>query len=221
MAPPHRTKELSFLSLPPDARHRIYELLLTSKPLVMPDCRPAAQTAVTPSILRTSRQIHPEASPILYRENTFLIAEPERILHWFHQMGPANLAQLRRIRVFVHAVYATKDVPFLDIKRDGPAWYELLDCLARRATGLRHVFMYWDAAEDCNHMGAGKDVRFVRELARIQGLERMEIAGFYAMGWPRYLAEKMGVAIQQEGDCTAYSLQRLRRFQRGTEGLLP
>lgn len=74
-------------------------------------------------------------------------------------------------------------------------------------------------------MGAGKDVRFVRGLAGIQGLESMEMAGFYAMGWPQYLAEEMGVVIQQQqqqqGDQTAYSLQRLKNFQRGTEGLVP
>ena len=83
------------------------------------------------------------------------------------------------------------------------------------------MFLCWDTAEDCNHLGAGKDVRFVRGLARIQGLESMELAGFYAMGWPPYLAEEMGVAIQQEGDRTAYSLQRLRKYQWGTQGLVP
>lgn len=60
----------------------------------------------------------------------------------------------------------------------------------------------------------------MRELAKIRGLESMVVAGFYAVHWPRYLAEQMGVSVQEE-DLTASWLQYLRKYQRGTENLVP
>ena len=99
-------------------------------------------------------------------------------------------------------------------------WYKLLDQLAREATGLRHIFVCWDSEEAWPFFGAGKDLRFVRELAKIRGLESMVVAGYYAVHWPRYLAEQMGVSVQ-ERDNTAPSLQYLRKFQQGTENLVP
>ena len=66
------------------------------------------------------------------------------------------------------------------------------------------------------HYGAGMDLRFVRELAKISGLQSMVIDGFYAMHWPQYLTEKMGVPIQEEEPS-----QYRRMYQRGTENLVP
>ena len=117
-------------------------------------------------------------------------------------------------------MYYIQAIPILGIKSDSSAWYRLLDRLARKATGLRHVYINWDAEETCGHYGAGKDVRFVHELAKIQGLQSMTITGCYALHWPRYLAEEMGVLIQ-EGDCSLSSLQYLRKYQQGTENLAP
>ena len=214
---PSQKPKFQFLSLPPEARLRINESVLVSKPQVIPDRRPAADPPVAPPILRTCKRIHSEASPFLYSTNTFLIAEPERILKWFEQIGRTNIVHLKSVRIFVHGVYSTKEIPFLSIANTSLHWYKVLDRLAREATGSRHVYICWDAEESCGHHGAGKDVHFVRELAKIQGLQSMAIDGFYAMHWPRYLAEKMGVLIKE--DPSQSLLLHLRKYQRGMENL--
>lgn len=216
---PPQQPDFVFLSLPLKTRLRIYEYIFTGKPQVIPYCRPPATHPLPPAILRTCKQIHNEASPILYSKNTFLISSPERILKWFIQIGRANIKLLVNIRIFVDPVNSTTDTIF-GRASEFSLWYRLLDRLAREATGLRHVYIYWDAEEALNLFGAGKDLRFVRELAKIRGLERMVVAGFYAVHWPRYLAEQMGVSVQEE-ECTASSLQYLRKYQRGTENLVP
>ncbi len=214
---PPQTSQVGFLSLPSKARLRIYEYALVSEPQVIPHLRSATQTPVTPSILRTCKQIRSEASRILYSKNTFLVSEPKRTLEWFTRIGRMNIKHLNSIRIFPHAVYYTKPMPPLRTTTEGPLWYKLLDQLAREATGLRHVYVYWDAQETCNHYGAGKDLRFVRELAKIRRLQSMVINRFYAVHWPRFLAEKMGVTVQ-ERDST---WQPLRKYQKGTENLIP
>ena len=214
--PPEKSP-FNFLSLPLKARLRTYEYILVGKPQVIPHCRPAAGRSIAPTILRTCKQIHSEASPVLYSKNTFLIAEPERDLKWFQKIGRANVKLLNNIRIFVSAVYYTNDTIFSNPSMSSRLWYKLLDQLAREATGLRHIYISWDAEETCHHFGAGKDLRFVRELAKIQGLQSMVINGFYAIPWPRYLAEKMGVPVQQKGPIDDWE----RRYQRGTENLIP
>jgi len=77
---PSQKSQLDFLSLPLKARLRTYEYVLVSEPQVILYYKPAADPPITPSILRTCKQIHSEASPILYSKNTFLVAEPERNL---------------------------------------------------------------------------------------------------------------------------------------------
>ena len=71
------------------------------------------------------------------------------------------------------------------------------------------------------HAGAGRDTRFVRELAKIQGLKEMSIDGFYAKNWPEYLSKKMGVMVKESDDSKSWYLQSLRGYQRGTENLIP
>ena len=97
-------------------------------------------------------------------------------------------------------------------------WYKVLDLLAREATGLRHVEIYWDPAFGAGE--PGKDLRFVRELAKIQGLQSMVVDGFYGMHWPRYLTKRMGVTVVEK-TYGEPSLRGLRRFQQGTEDLIP
>ena len=187
----------------------------------MPDVKPPADRSIAPTILRTCKKIHREASPALYSKNTFLIAEPDRILRWLLQIGRVKTSLLKSIRIFPHAVYYTQDT-FFGNASVSRFWYQLLDRLAREATGLRRVYINWDSDETSNHFGAGKDVRFVRELAKIQGLESMVVNGYYGVHWPRYMAENMGVPVQERGyeDDQGY-LQSLRRYQRGTENLFP
>ena len=213
---PQKSK-VQFLALPLEVRLRIYHFALVRDPQIIPHCRPAANPPVTPSILRTCKQIHSEASPVLYSTNSFLICEPEQVLKWFNQIDRINIGLLKSIRICPHAVYSTAEVPSLFSPNTSLPWYKVLDRLAQEATGLRHVYVFWDAEESMGHYGAGKDLRFVRKLAKIQGLQSMAIDGYYAMHWPRFLADKMGVLITE--DSTQIFL--LRKFQRGTENLIP
>ena len=214
---PAQESQFDFLSLPLKARLRTYEYILIGKPQVIPLCKPPAQRSIAPTILRTCKQIHIEASPVLYSKNTFLIAKPERDLKWLQEIGRANVKLLNSISIFVHGVYYTEDTFFGNASEAFRLWYKLLDQLAREATGLRHVYIEWDADETYNYFGAGKDLRFVRELAKIQGLQSMVVSGLYAIPWPRYLAEKMGVPVQQKGPIE----DDVRKYQRGTENLIP
>lgn len=217
--PPQRSR-FDFLSLPRNARLRIYEYALVCEPQIIPECRPAAEQPLTPSILRTCKQVHDEARPILYSKNTFLVSEPKRILQWFVGIGQLNIKHLASIRIFVSAVYYKEDIPIFGIASNSRFWYKLLDQLAREATGLRYVFIFWDSEATCGHYGAGKDLRFVRELAKIRGLRSMDMAGYYALHWPRYLTEKLGIQVREE-DYTEPFVQYLRRYQRGTGNLVP
>ncbi len=193
---PPQESQITFLSLPAEVRLPIYEYLLVDKPQVIPHCRPATERPLTPWILRTCKQINREASQALYSKNTFLISEPDRDLTWFNNIGRINIKLLKNIRLFIHPDYYTPKNLF-NTGSESASWYKALDHLAREATGLRHVFIYWDT-EEWPHNGAGKDLRFVRELAKIQGLESMIVDGFYAVHWPRYLTEKMGLQVQED-----------------------
>lgn len=211
---PPREPPVVFLSLPLTARLRIYEYLLVCEPQVIPQCRPATERPITPSILRTCKQVHNEASSVLYSKNTFLVAEPEKTLKWFQRIGRINIKRLNSIRIFVDPVYFTTN-PLFNTRSESVFWYKLLEHLAREATGLRYTYIYWDTYA-WPHCGAGKDLRFVRELAKIQGLQSMVVNGFYAIHWPGFLAEKMGVQVQEKERS-----QSLRNYQRGTENLIP
>lgn len=43
----------------------------------------------------------------------------------------------------------------------------------------------------------GKDLDFIRALAKVKVKESVEIGGFYAKHWPRYLEEKMGADTER------------------------
>lgn len=68
--------------------------------------------------------------------------------------------------------------------------------------------------------GAGKDMRFLRELGRIPNLQSMVLFGYYAPIWLSYLTEKMGIEAE-EGLRSKEDWEALRRYQLGTEGLIP
>jgi hypothetical protein len=186
---------------------------------VIPYTQKPRTKIITPSILRTCRQIYREACPILYSENEFTLEDPGQVLKWLSQIGRVNIKRLKCIWIFVDPVFRLTTC--LGAPSDSPKWYTLLDRLARQATGLRYVHIYWDSEQSCGHHGAGKDVRFVRELAKIRGLHEMSIDGFFAKHWPEYLTKTMGVPVRDRV-CDPQSWQDLRRrYQRGTENLIP
>ena len=214
MPPPDSQPNL--LSLPLELRLQIYGYIFPPEPQVIPYLKSSwKKHSLAPSILRTCKQIHDEALPILYSKNTFLISDPELVLRWLISIGRLNIKLLRNIRIWVDPVYSTENTLFTSAK-NSTSWYKVLDRLAREATGLQHVEIYWDAEPSCSKFGAGKDLRFLQELAKIQVAKSMVIGGFYGMDWPQYLTEKTGVTVLEEHD-TQSSLQDLRRFQGGTE----
>lgn len=48
----------------------------------------------------------------------------------------------------------------------------------------------------------------------------MDMAGYYALHWPRYLTEKLGIQVREE-DYTEPFVQYLKKYQRGTGNLVP
>ena len=214
---PLQNQRSTFLLLPLELRLHIYEYLFLCKKEIHPYCSgiPRAERSIPPSILRTCKQIRQEASPILYSKNAFSIACPQRIFPWLLKMGRANIKLLKTIDIWVNPVmridkHSIKETAF---------WYKVLDLLAREATGLRHLGVYWNPSLQAGE--AGKDLRFVRKLAKIQGLKSMVVGGYYAMHWPQYLTKKMGVAVVETTYKDEARIRGLREFQQGTEDLIP
>ena len=216
---PQQKSQATFLLLPLELRLHIYEDIFLCKSQIMPylNHKPRAEHSIPPSILRTCKQIHREASPILYSKNTFSIKYPQRTFKWLLKIGGANIKLLNTINIRVDPMVNAVDNYIYRVKATA-SWYKVLDLLAREATGLRHVEINWDALFQVGELG--KNLRFVRKLAKIQGLQSMVVDGFYGMHWPRYLTKKMGVTVVEKNSDEP-SLQSLRMFQRGTEDLIP
>ena len=60
------------------------------------------------------------------------------------------------------------------------SWRKFIARLASEATGLRNLGVYWDA--EGVYVGLRCDLEFVLALAKIKGLEKMEINGFFMQG---------------------------------------
>lgn len=184
----------NFFTLPREIRDCIYELVLVYEHRDMRFEKPRDEPQVDPSILRTSKQIHHETSLILYSKNTFRIGDPASTLRWLNRIGPNNLKFLRSIHLWVDFVDDTNvDIPKV------PFWGKLFDRLAQEATGLQHVQVYWEFDEKYGIFSPGKDVNFVRQLTKLKGIQSLVLSGTYALRWPQFLAEKMGVEVQEPG----------------------
>ncbi|KFY03029.1 hypothetical protein V490_00323 [Pseudogymnoascus sp. VKM F-3557] len=203
-----------------DGRGRMvqYQIMITIR-------KEPEDRAMTPVLLRTSQQIYREALPILYSENEFLVDKAKQFLDWLQQIGSVNITLLKSLRIFPHAVYSENGQTWLGDPENpdysGLTWCKLLKNLADEATGLEYVYVNLDAAEDCGHYGAGKDLNFVRALGRMKVSRKMEIDGYFATEWPRYLERKLGMPVwDTQGHSQSY-LRWLRGYQRGTESLIP
>lgn len=64
--------------------------------------------------------------------------------------------------------------------------------LACSATGIRHFTIDWDLAEN------GRDLRFIHELALIGNLRSAVIGGLYAVEWPDYLSQQIGIEFREQ-----------------------
>ena len=169
-----------------------------------------------------------DVPPSFFSNNCFTIDVPVPAVTWLGAIG-SNIQHLREVRIIMPADW--QDIPprragvsqfdeqlqdmfdliFRQEPPSGPLWCKVFDELAVGATGLQSLFVYWDA-EGFIHHGGGADVDVVRALGRIKGLQRMEIRGFYAKEWPKYLEEKMGIKVLEDSD--SQMRRYLKNFQR-------
>ncbi len=96
-------------------------------------------------------------------------------------------------------------LPFWEPQLTAPAWYELLATMRDRLAGLRELDVYLHAEltgyhQDVPRFGAGDDPQFARGLARLQGLNRLVLDGFFAREWPAFLERELRLDEKQQGD---------------------
>lgn len=218
---------MDFVSLPSEIRYCVYDYLFVShtdgdsqkyihllkskapKPPIGTDSgiRKTLNQRVDLTILQTCKQIRDEALQF-FLQNIFLIQWPENGLDWLFQLGHFNIQHIKSIQIDVSWHYDCSD---------NFPWYPFLDKLAQEAVGLRHLYVYWGGR---GTIGAGKDLVFVRKLAKIRNLQTMVIGGFYAMHWPSYLSEKLGVRVVEDEHPKGWDYT-YRCFQQDTEDLIP
>jgi hypothetical protein len=104
-------------------------------------------------------------------------------------------------------------------KSDAQVWFPLLDKLAREATNIQTLCIYWDA-EGWTMTGLGRSVPFVQKVAQLEVQKSVEICGFYAPAWPAFLEERMGLRPLDRQDSEGWRGEK-RKYQRFCEGLDP
>ncbi|KAL4810315.1 hypothetical protein BDV18DRAFT_156684 [Aspergillus unguis] len=238
ISPSVSNQRLSFLSLPPEIRIQIYDLLLvnysqdsvdiTPSPVSLDSICPISQKPkLHPALLQTCKQICNEAIPILYGTNRFHLINADDI-----STISANLEHIRTLMIWVR--WWSEPLP----------WVKTLHMLSEKADRLSFLYLTWEREDLCKNgritaggRGLGSNLNFVRALATVRPLERMEIGGFYALHWPAYLSEAMGDLVQVDTVSPGQSswfcqlasneqhrewyLKELEEYQKGTEVLNP
>lgn len=204
---------VTFLTLPVELRLQVYGYAFIPTEHEYSRKRNNRDRA-TVSLLRTCKQVHSEAAPVLYSGMTFHLYVCPKALEFLRSIGPINKTYIKSLHVFF------TDAPKIAI------WKELVHALKHEVKGLRQLRVVW---EDTIY-GSGKDPRYVRGLATIRGLEALSIEGFYAKRWPEYLETKMGLPVSVD-DGRRDGLQKQRsslltlnlrdEFQKGTEDFYP
>ncbi|KAL2007468.1 hypothetical protein VTN00DRAFT_8906 [Thermoascus crustaceus] len=123
---------------------------------------------------------------------------------------PHNVKRLEYLRLVVPADYGSRDI-LEDMSQTKRLWLGLLEKLANKATGLRFMKVYFDH-ESWFFPGAGKDVRFVEELARFRGVQ-MIMHGYFQRGWPEYVENRTGKPVLYAYD-DLISQEKLRELKR-------
>ena len=107
------------------------------------------------------------------------VSQPDALMTW---LEINNAALISDLTISLDAAYVASP----------QRWCVLFDKLRQEATNIQNLSVYWDA-EGPIHIGLGKSVVFVRGLALLKIKRSVEIGGFYAKHWPRYLEENMGL----------------------------
>ncbi|KAH7113770.1 hypothetical protein B0J11DRAFT_541288 [Dendryphion nanum] len=137
------------------------------------------------------------------------VSQPDALMEW---LGTNSAALITDLTIFVDAV---------DIAPSAQKWCILFEKLAQDATNIQNLSIYWDS-EGPIHIGLGRSVVFVRGVARLKVKKSIDIAGFYATKWPRYLEAKMGLKpVNRQLAPGNNWAEILRKYQRGTEHLDP
>ena len=151
---------------------------------------------------------------------TINVSQPGALMTW---LSTNNAALITNLFIFVDPVVSNSPSP--------QQWCRLFDKLQQDATNLQRLTVYWDAEgpwgtrkpwsiEDIVHIGLGRSVVFIRGLAQLKVKESVEICGFYAKYWPRYLEEKIGLKPVKDIPSRYWELA-LRDYQDNTELLNP
>ncbi|KAJ5252864.1 hypothetical protein N7489_003274 [Penicillium chrysogenum] len=121
----------------------------------------------------------------------FQIRNPDTGIDWLDTIKPSDIRNLRRLCIYVHAVYNPGPHPdFLtNNPPNGPRWRELLEKPFTEAECLE---------EWC--------FRLIQNLLSITGVqlwmvilrERLEIRGYFPKEWLGYLEKRTGLWVWQE-----------------------
>ena len=173
-----------FLSLPLEIRLLIYRSALTCMrsdgsvaPYTFVACR-CYLVPPTPGLLRTNRQIHLEAAPILYGGNTFNFLLPTS--QWFKQIGTCNVGSIRHLRIHLDAFGSrtwTED------------WCVMCHQLSQQASNLTNLYLEFDS------LMSRLEPFIVWCLREIRSLETIELAGAYSESWPKWLRSTLDARI--------------------------
>lgn len=160
-----------FMLLPVEVRLQIYAYLLHLPSLAAAD--PHQESRVSAGILRASRQIHDEATPLLYTDNTFLahpslLAGFPRLRSWYAPVCAAAL--LPRIRRFHLTLRLDCDLPY-DRQRAAASF-----------SGAEELHVQVTQAA---FLGAGYEN--LRTLEDVRGVQQLTIRGS-TTGFESYIA---------------------------------
>lgn len=127
---PLQKSQATFLILPLELRLQIYEYIFLCKEQINPykNRKHRAERSLPPSILRTCKQIHQEASPILYSQNIFSISFPPQIFKWLTEIGRANIKLLNTVHICVIGHGSTDKFS----AKETAFWYKVLDLLPEK-----------------------------------------------------------------------------------------
>jgi hypothetical protein len=148
---------------------------------------------------------------------------PEPVLNWLEKNDASLITDLY--------IFPLTLAP--DDRGAGQRWCRLFDKLSREAPNIQSLEVFWDAVgpwgtrppwewEDPLNYGMGRSVEFIRGLATLKVRKSVQLRGFYALHWPAYLQEKIGLKPLVEAHAPgSYNARALTDYQIDTRGLNP